>query len=51
VRGRKPTVTILRRFSNLTSVTPHGKAWCEDLMSEANRRAALKLTVKANFDG
>lgn len=33
-----------------TSVTPQEKAWFEGLMGEANRRVALKPTVKANCD-
>jgi M6 family metalloprotease-like protein len=32
VSGQKPTVTVLCRFSDSTSVTPHGRAWFEDLM-------------------
>ena len=38
------------RFSNSTSVPPHEKAWFEGLMGEANRRVALRPTVKAKVD-
>ena len=40
-------MTILCRFSNSTSVPPHEKAWFEGLKGEANRRVALRPTVKA----
>jgi M6 family metalloprotease-like protein len=36
VSGQKPTVTILCRFSDLTNVTPHDRAWFQTLMGGTN---------------
>lgn len=36
VSGQKPTVTVLCRFGDSTSVTPHPKTWFETLMGGTN---------------
>ncbi len=36
VSGSKPTVTILCRFSDTSTVTPHAKSWFETLMGGTN---------------